>query len=257
MAPFDQLRDIQESAEGYVVNTLPTAHGGVLGAHLLFQHVLIAERAAPGRRVLELQMSFIRGGYAGEPATATVETVNEGRSFSFIEITFRQRGILTCRSEILLTVDEDDYLRVQAAPAEPTDFSGWEQGGPMWPGTRRLDPSSTRIRRVMAMEFDTPVDATTTRALLAMASEPEVHVALFSPATPDGRPILPTEQSSFVLKQTVTFLEEADLSSGVIFRTVADYAGRGRSHGHGEVFDPSGRLLATFAITGVMRSAVR
>src|ERR1700754_779507 len=47
---LDVLREVRAVADGFEVSTLPTAHGGVLGAHLLFQTVLVAERAVPGRR---------------------------------------------------------------------------------------------------------------------------------------------------------------------------------------------------------------
>jgi acyl-CoA thioesterase II len=256
-AALDVLSNIRTTTDGFEVDTLPTGHGGVLGAHLLFQQVLVAELAVPGRRVLELQTSFIRTGHGGEPAVVTVEKVQEGRSFTFVEMTFRQRGVVTCRSDLLLTVDEEDYLRVQAGAATSHDFSSWDDQLGMWPGSRRLEPTSNRTSRKIALQLDQPVAASTTRALLAMSTEPEVHSALFMPEVPGERAISPAEQASFVLKQTVTFLEEADLRSGVVIATVANYAGRGRSHGHGQLLDRSGRLLGTFSLTGVMRSRVR
>jgi acyl-CoA thioesterase-2 len=247
---------VTETAAGFDVPTMPTPTPGVLGAHLLFQQVLLAERAAPGRRVLELHTTFLRGGYPGESASVSVEVVSEGRSFSFLELSFRQRGELTCRSEVLLTVDEDDFLRLQAPGPDPVDPESWTVGLSTGPGVRRLGPDAGRCLRTVSMQLDEPLDATTTRAVLAMASEPEVHLVLLRPDAPGGGGIPIEKQASFVLKQTITFLEEADLVSGVLLTSSADYAGRGRSHGHGAITDLGGRLLATYSTTGVMREGL-
>jgi len=254
MGLLDDLSQISTTPTGFEVSTLSSPTSGVLGAHLVFQQVVLAERAAPGRRVLELQTSFLHGGFPGERAIVEIVTLREGRSFCFLELTMRQRDTVTCRSEVLLTIDEADFLRCQARDADPVDVSTWKPSFGMAPVSYRLDPASDQRHRTFALTSDDAVDPATTRAILAMAAEPEVHLALFG-ADAEGTCEVPlASQSSSVLKQNVTLLEPADLVEGVIVRVTADYAGLGRSHGHGEMTDCSGRLLATFSTTGVLRA---
>lgn len=253
MGLIDALSQIGTTPTGFEIPTLPSPTQGVLGAHLVFQQMLVAERAAPGRRVLELQTTFLASGFPGEPAAVTIVTLKEGRSFCFLELTISQRAVITCRSEILLTIDEADFLRSQARGADHVDFSTWQQSFGMAPVSYFLDPSSDHRHRSFALKSEDEVDPATTRAILAMAAEPEVHLALFGFDAEGGSEVPLDSQSSAVLKQNVTLLEPAALADGVIVHVTADYAGLGRSHGHGEMTDCSGRLLATFSTTGMLQ----
>jgi acyl-CoA thioesterase-2 len=57
-----------------------------------------------------------------------------------------------------------------------------------------------------------------------------------------------------VLTQTVTFLEPVRTDGGLVLDVEPTYAGQGRAHGGGRISDDSGRLLATFSTTGVLRA---
>jgi acyl-CoA thioesterase-2 len=254
MGLIDDLSQFSTTASGFEIPTLPSPTMGVLGAHLVFQQMLLAEQAAPDRRVLELQTTFLHNGFPGEPAAVKIVTLREGRSFCFLELTIEQRAVLTCRSEILLTVDEADFLRGQARGGERLDLSTWQPSFGMAPVSYFLDPGSDRRHRRFALMSDDAVDPTTTRAILAMAAEPEVHLALFGADAEGGSEVPFDSQASAVLKQNVTLLEPADLAEGVVVHVTADYAGLGRSHGHGEMTDCNGRLLATFSTTGMLRA---
>ncbi|MCW2521765.1 MAG: Acyl-CoA thioesterase, partial [Frankiales bacterium] len=138
-------------------------------------------------------------------------------------------------------------------PEIAIDSSGWTQRATgLWPGRTRRDPSSSLDTVTLALELDEPVaEASLARALVALATEPEVMNALLEygdvTAAADGR--MPAN----VLTTTVTFLEPADLSGPLILRAAPSYAGRGRAHGGGAVLDANGRLLATYVSTGVLR----
>lgn len=101
---------------GEPVASVPSGHGGMLGAQLLGQQVRLADRLAPGKRVQSLQTLFLRPGDAGRPLAVDVEQLQTGRSFASLTLTFRQGDVLVSRASALLTADEPDFLRRGAAP---------------------------------------------------------------------------------------------------------------------------------------------
>ncbi len=246
------LRDIRKTDEGYDVNTLVTPHGGIYGAYLMFQQVLIAELAAPGKRVISLQTAFANGGVSGQPCQVTVDTLQSGRSFAFLSLTFRQGELIVTRAEVMLTVDEDDYLKhdnpwspIAISPNWPETTSG------IFPGSATRWPGSTPTELAVRYATDEPqLDDSTTRALTALVTEPAVMAALMSF---NEVPAQAGRVAGNVLTQNVTLLRPVDLSKGLLVRSRARYAGAGRVHGEGNLEDESGALVGTFTTTGVLR----
>jgi acyl-CoA thioesterase II len=216
---------------GFECDTLKTPHGGIFGAYQLFQIVLAAELAVPDKRVFSIQTVFAHGGSSGEPAQISIETLQNGRSFTFLTVTFHQGNTIISRHEVMLTIDEPDFLHHRNAGAAPSDVSTWEelQSG-LWPTVARRDPQSS---------------------ILALVSEPAIMASINTysdiPASSPGR--VPGN----VLAQTITLLEPADLVSGVILRSTTAYAGQGRVHGSGNMVDVNGNLIATYSTSGVLR----
>jgi acyl-CoA thioesterase-2 len=234
-------------------DTVATAHGAIFGAYTMFQQVLVAERAAPGKRVLSLQTLFANGGVAGQPIQIDVDVLQQGRSFSCLSVTFRQAALVISRAEVLLTSDEDDYLRWQSPAPALFQTEDWlPRSAGLWPGRTRRDPSSGLEAVTLALELDEPVaEAGVARALVALATEPEVMNALleYGDVTPAANGGMPAN----VLTTTVTLLEPADFGQPLIVRAAPTYAGQGRAHGGGAVLAPSGALLASYTSTGVLR----
>ncbi len=247
------LRDIRRTDAGFHVNTLVTPHGGIYGAYLMFQQVLIAEMAAPGKRVISLQTAFANGGVSGEPCNVTVDVLQSGRSFAFLSLTFRQGELVVTRAEVMLTVDEPDFLN-HDNPWSPIrrDASWPATPSGIWPGPARRWPDSSPLELAVEYSIDEPgLDESTTRALSALVTEPAVMAALMSfhevPPAQAGR------VAGNVLTQNVTLLRPADLAAGLLVRSRARYAGAGRVHGEGNLEDAAGALIGTFTTTGVLR----
>ena len=247
------LRDIRRTNEGFDVNTLVTPHGGIYGAYLMFQQVLIAELSAPGKRVISLQTAFANGGVSGEPCQVSVETLQSGRSFTFLSITFRQGDLIVTRAEVMLTIDEPDFLR-HDNPWEPiargADWMTAPSG--IWPGSAVRWPDANPSELAVVYSTNEPdLDESTTRALTALVTEPAVMAALMSfnevPPAQAGR------VAGNVLTQNVVLLRPVDLSRGLLVRSRARYAGAGRVHGEGNLEDESGALIGTYSTTGVLR----
>jgi acyl-CoA thioesterase-2 len=248
-----EMATFRERGGQLEADTAATAHGAIFGAYTMFQQVLAAERALPGKRVISLQTLFANGGVSGQPVQIDVDVLQQGRSFGCVSVTLRQQALVISRAEVLLTSDEDDYLRLQAPAAEPIDSTGWpERGAGLWPGRTRRDPSSGVEVMTLALQLDEPlVDPGLTRALVALATEPEVMNTLleYGDVTPSADGRMPAN----VLTTTVTLLEPADLTQPLILRANPTYAGQGRAHGGGQVLAPAGQLLATYTSTGVLR----
>lgn len=251
LAPLMELRPTDT---GFRAQTFETGHGAIFGAYLLFQQVLAAERAIPGKRVLSLQTIFANGGRSGEPIDIVVETLQEGRSFASVTLSFQQDGIVVSRALALMTTDEDDFLRHQSSRASTVRWQEWPERDPgLWPGTARQSPNSSLNGLSVRLGLDEPVtDPSVARALVALCSEPEVITSFIRfggvPDAPAGR--VPGN----VLTQTVTLLEPVRHDAGVVLQVDPTYSGQGRSHGSGLVTDEAGRLLATFSTTGVLRA---
>ena len=246
------LRDIQRTDAGFHVNTLVTPHGGIYGAYLMLQQVLIAELVAPGKRVISLQTAFANGGVSGEPCDVSVDVLQSGRSFAFLTLTFRQGELIVTRAEVMLTVDEPDFLTHDNPWPPITRDASWPATpSGIWPGPASRWPNSSPLELAVQYSIDEPnLDASTTRALSALVTEPAVMAALMSfhevPAQA-GR------VAGNVLTQNVTLLRPVDLAAGLLVRSRARYAGAGRVHGEGNLEDATGALIGTFTTTGVLR----
>lgn len=246
-----ELLAVLDVRPGAPVRSLPSGHGGVLGAQLLGQQVLLAERLVPGKRVQSLQTLFVRPGQTGEPMTVDVEHLQAGRSFASLTLTFRQGDLLVSRASALLTVDEPDFLRrVAAAPALPPGAAPVRRA--LLPWEARAVPTADPAELDLLLRApQVPDDPSLWRALVAFTSEvPAVQQVVdgLGVPVPDAR--LP----GAVLSQTLTFLEPLDVRAWHRVRVVVPYVGNGRLLARGEVFDDAGRLAVTFATSGLLRS---
>lgn len=236
------------------VSSVPSGHGGVLGAQLLGQQVRLAERLVPGKRVQSLQTLFVRPGRADLPMTVDVEHLQAGRSFASLTLTFRQGDVLVSRASALLTVDEPDFLRrVAAAPSVPPGVVSVRRALLPWQAIAVPTEDPADLDLLLRAPSDLAEDPSLWRALIAFTSEvPAVQQVVdgLGVAVPDAR--LP----GAVLSQTLTFLEPLDVREWHRVRVVVPYVGAGRLLARGEVFDAEGALAATFATAGLLRAPV-
>ena len=249
---IEVLQAVRRNGDEYECLTLQTPHGGIFGAYQLFQIVIAAEQEIPDKRVFSIQTIFAHGGSSGDPAQISIETLQNGRSFAFLTITYKQSNVIVSRHEVMLTVDEADFLHHRNAGSAPRNVSQWEelQSG-LWPQVAHRDPDSNIKQLAIHYQLPKQPSPTITRAMLALVSEPAVMASLSTysdiPASSPGR--VPGN----VLAQTITLLEPADLVRGVVLRTTTQYAGQGRVHGNGTMVDVDGNLIATYSTTGVLR----
>ena len=251
LAPLMQLRPI---TGGFELDTLVTPHGAIWGTSLLFQQVLLAEQVTPGKHVLSMQTIFANGGRSGRPLQARVERLQDGRTFTCLTVTLLQDGVTVSRAEVLLSADEDDFIRHQTATTPPLEWPDWPAYDPgHWPGSAVRSPRSGLDGVAIRFGLHVPVgDPATARALIAICTEPEMmrgflHVAGIPDAAGERAP-------GSVLAHTITFVESPEPLDAVVMTLTPRYAGHGRAHGEGQLIDDGGRLLATFSSTGLLRA---
>lgn len=246
-----ELLEVLDVHPGAPVRSVPSGHGGVLGAQLLAQQVRLAERLVPGKRVQSLQTLFVRPGRADRPLTVDVEHLQAGRSFASLTLTFRQDDVLVSRASALLTVQEPDFLRrIAAAPSLPPGAEPVRRA--LLPWEARVVPTAEPTDLDLLLRAPgVPDDPSLWRALVAFTSEvPAVQQVVdgLEVEVPDAR--LP----GAVLSQTLTFLEPLDVRDWHRVRVAVPYIGRSRLLARGEVFDAQGSLAVTFATSGLLRA---
>ena len=246
-----QLLEVLDVRPGAPVLSVPSGHGGVLGAQLLGQQVRLAERLVPGKRVQSLQTLFVRAGRADLPMSVDVEHLQTGRSFASLTMTFRQGEVLVSRASALLTVDEPDFLR-RVADAPPLPPGSVPVRRALLPWEARAVPTADPADLDLLLRAPSVADDPSLwRALVAFTSEvPAVQQVVdgLGVAVPDAR--LP----GAVLSQTLSFLEPLDVRDWHRVRVVVPYVGAGRLLARGEAFAAGGRLAVTFATAGLLRA---
>ena len=247
----------------FVARHLDEGHGVVFGGQLLAQAVVAAARTVPDKDVLSIHNVFARGAGVTEPLTVAVETIQSGRAFASVTVTTSQsRGVCT-RAQVLLHAPDPDLIRhadpapkvdgPEALPARADD--GW------WDvrvvdGVDVADPAAVGPAelRVWSRMPGAPDDRATNQALLAYASDGFLIGTAMRPHAGIGQSMAHQTISTTVVAQTITFHEPFDAGSWLLLDHRSSYAGRGRSHGTGDVFTEDGSLVASYTQDNVIRA---
>lgn len=247
----------------------------VFGGQLIGQFAVAAARSEPGKRVKTVHALFARTASKSHPIDFDAEFLHTGRTMASATVTAVQDGRLRARAMVLLTADDEDLIR-HAAPmpdvAPPEDLEpvtdsyvgremrvagpGGIDGSPADPG-----PDGPGGRSAAATEL--PV---WTR-MPGASGEPAVLQGMLAHATAGfliGAAMRPhpglaladahARFSTGILGHSVTFHEEFDVGDWILLAHESPYAGRGRSYGRGHAFARDGRLVASFAQDGIIRS---
>ncbi len=234
------------------LRNLPSSHGGILGAQLVGQQVVLAERLHPGKRLQSLQTLFVRSGTWNEPLEAHVEQLQQGRSFASVSLTFRQGQNLICKAQVLLTADEPDPARAtMAALPGPDPQEATPVAVAILPWDTRLAAGETWQNHDLWMRMNgVPDDSTLWRALVAYSCEPTTLPLFIAAHGAADR-----THTALLVAQTVTFFEDLDVRDWHLIRTEVPYSGGGRVHGRGQVLDSRGGPRALFTSVGLFRAA--
>jgi len=247
-----------------IVSAIPRT----LGAQVLAQTVVAAERVVPGMAVQSLQGVFPRAGDPNEPVDVRVERLHRGRSVAMLQVGFRQGANEHYRAFVTLGVAGPELVRhadplVADVPAPeacdefPVSMLPWEvrtEGGvdalaPELAGPPRLD-LWMRCPKL-------PDTATTARAAVAWATEGFLGPVALRPYPAEEIARRGGRSMSVALAQNVTYHEDFSAHDWLLLRCASEYAGDGRMHGRIRVFTRTGRLVASVTADGLMRPGPR
>jgi acyl-CoA thioesterase-2 len=220
------------------VHSIPSSHGGILGAQMLGQSVAACETATPGKVVMSLSMKFLRPSRCELPVRIGLRHLSNGRRFAVAEIDFEQEGRLVARGEVLLGPPSGDTAALEG----DTAVTGTPTARALWPWDVLYpadDPVGSAVWARVPYDLLTP---RASRSLLAYATEP-----LTVPLAIDGRGMRARggEITQAVLAHSITFAAAFDARGWHLHRP--EVVG-GRGHvvtGRGVLLDGSGRCVAT------------
>jgi acyl-CoA thioesterase-2 len=218
-----------------VVTSLPTAHGGVLGAQLLGQMVSACESASPGKSVSTLTMHFLRSSRWQDPLHVHARRLSDGRRFSVLQVDFTQGDRHIARGEALLSeaVSTSDW-------GHGADQTARRVGGgrALWPWDVDDSSSGAGELDVWARIPSASGDAREGRALLAYATE-----SLTIPLAIDRRGLrgVGGRVPQAVVSHSVSFASPLDVRQWHRHRSEVVSHGGTTVVGRGEVVDEGGR----------------
>jgi acyl-CoA thioesterase-2 len=236
----------------------------VEGAQMMAQMMVAAAHSAPEKTVRFISSVFARVGRTDVPLDIHVDVMHAGRTLASATTTVSQEDRLLCRALILFDAGDEDLIRHAASMPEnagrPDDATPWT-----------TNPQGTEIRiaegvKLGAMENNGPAelkvwfrvpgapsDAVLNQALLTSRSHLFLIAAAMRPHEGVGIDLTHDTISTGVITHTLSFHEPVDSSSWLLFAQESTFAGSGRSFGRGEVFDESGRHVASFVQDNLIR----
>ncbi|HVV31201.1 MAG TPA: thioesterase family protein [Mycobacteriales bacterium] len=238
----------------------------VFGGQLLAQSVIFAHQLHPGRSVRTLYSVFARSARVSARTELVAEPLHGGRSLAAETITAMQGDRLCCRSLVMLdTGDEDLIAHAAAAPdLGPPERAPEGQGFMAYPGTevRVVDgvdtwsvdaPTGPPALQVWLRWTRGEATGALGQALLAYATDGFFIGAAMRPHAGIGQDLSHQDISTGVLAHSMTFHAPVSAHEWLLVAFESPYAGAGRSHGRGQVFDQRGGLIASITQDNLIR----
>ncbi len=238
----------------------------IFGGQLLAQMIMAASLDPDDpKHVNSINTIFARAGTYESPLHLQVEDVHNGRTYGSKIISAMQGERLLCKSLILMTADEPDFIAHN--PSIPADVLGPEESHEAGPGVcfpgaelRHATPEHSWADGVPVMSFWTRMPApvgslAASQAVLAWTTNGWI-IGLAFQAHGDVASLAQAHQtiSTGVISHTINFHREFDAGSWMLVNQEASFAGKGRIAGRGTIFNEVGELLATFSQNSMTKS---
>lgn len=247
----------------------PEGRNIVFGGQLMAQMIMAADAAVGGEKETKsIHTIFSRAGTYEMPLHLEVETMQAGRAFASHAITAIQNDKLMSRGLVLQTVDEPDLVR--HAPSMP-DVPGPDEvkSSPelvVYPGADAreiVDPNAVDSDGSPVLRFwirdpnASPGQSLAAHQATLVWSQLGLLIGLAIRPHTDTVDISQAHItiSTGVNAHTAHFHERFDVGDWLLIEQRASWAARGRVHGSGQVFDSSGRYVASFSQDSMARTA--
>ncbi len=240
---------------------LPIEYHRVFGGQILSQAIAAAAQASPGKSVKSMSVVFAREGDTAAPMRYRVDKHHDGRTFGTTGVVASQGEKVVATAAVSMHVDEDGLQRSDGPPAVgvPEDAEAVDLA---------MVPWETRIVGGVDLASRDPGPPTLEwwSRTLALPDEREVHQGLLAHATDlmvIGTALRPFDglsqaDSTVALQTAVTshsiwFHQPFRADDWLLVAQRSPVVARGRAYGRGDVFDATGRLVASFAQESMIR----
>jgi acyl-CoA thioesterase/uncharacterized protein (DUF427 family) len=261
-----RLIDVQPGEANQFVGPAhgPTQRDVVEGGQLLAESIVAISKTLPEQRVTSVSMVFLKAASFTAPVDLSVELLRKGRTFSTAEVRATQHGtlrgaaILLCDSGAEDVIHHVDEMPDVPGPAEAVEFEGFGMPGReirVVDGAYGLNPDRVGPPEINAwVRFrDAPDRQYLHSALLAQSTTHWTIAAGMLPHAGFGEALAHRTLSTGIMKATVAFHEDVDVTDWLLYANRAIWAGRGLVQGNGHVFTQDGRLAASYTIQAMVR----
>jgi acyl-CoA thioesterase-2 len=235
----------------------------IFGGQLLAQAIALGAATSDGKTVKSLSCLFPREGSMDEPLEFVVEETQSGRAFAARRISAAQNGKTFFVAQLSMHVDEAGHDHQDPAPdvGPPEGATAEDSTMIPWP-TRVVGGVDLQDRAAAPADFafwtrveEEPLadDLTTHQALLSYATDLNVIGttlrAVEGVSVADAHVNLHTAVTS----HTMWFHRPFRIDDWCLVSQHSPTLAGARGFGHGEVFDASGALVASFAQESMIR----
>lgn len=242
----------------------PTQRNVVEGGQLLAEAIVATSKTVPQQRVTSATMVFTKAASFEAPVDVAVEILRAGRTFSTVEVrvtqdnSLRSAGILLCDSGASSVIGHVVAMPDVPGPEEAIPFGGFAMPGRE---IRVVDAAyDQNPDRVGPPEINAwvrfrkaPDQQYLHSALVAQSSTHWTIAAGMLPHRGFGEAQAHRTLSTGIMKATIAFHDEVDVTEWLLYANRAFWSGRGLVQGDGQVFTRDGRLAASYVIQAMVR----
>jgi acyl-CoA thioesterase II len=265
-----RLIDVAPAGDGRFVGPAhgPTERDVVEGGQLLAEAIVATSKTVPGQRVTSASMVFLKAASFTAPVELSVELLRRGRTFSTAEVratqdgTLRSAGMLLCDSGARNVIGHVVAMPDVPGPGDAEPFDGFAMPGReirVVDGAYNPDPDRVGPPEINAwVRFrDAPDEPYLHAALLAQSATHWTIAAGMLPHRGFGEARAHRSLSTGIMKATIAFHEDIDITDWLLYANRAFWSGRGLVQGDGLVFSHDGRLAASYVIQAMVREFER
>lgn len=246
----------------------PTRRDVVEGGQFVAEAIVAATKALPGQRITSVSMIFTKAASFTAPVEVDVDVLRHGRTFSTTEVRISQHGSLRSVGLLLADSGAEDVIRDSApmpdtpGPEDAVQFAGFGMPGReirIVDAAYDLDPERIGPPTIDAwVRFrEAPDEQYLHQALLAQSTTHWTIAAGMRPHRGFGEARAHDTLSTGIMKATIAFHEDVDVSDWLLYSNRAFWSGRGLVQGEGRVHTRDGRLAASYTIQAMVREFSR
>jgi acyl-CoA thioesterase-2 len=249
--------DLKPVESGFEGRNLQLSYHRLFGGQLLAQFVRAAELTCPGKTVKSVHVLFPRPGTSEEPVRYEVETHQDGSTFATLTIVAGQTkgAIATAAVSLHSAEDGPDQQTVPVLPPLPGPEHQVDLDLLPWAARSTVDLDATDAA---PPEYELwlrtePVNPDFAKALTAYATDLTLIGTALRPLDGVSQRGAGKAFTSAVTSHTLWFHRPLRTDEWLLLRQHAPIVAHGRCFGRGDVLEPGGALVASYAQEALLR----